>query len=104
MRAIVTMAAATGIILCLSTSPSIIRAAQPAGSDEGNSYFGQGDKLPVAPAMDLVGRFISERSGNDSGRIESLLIDDKTGKIEYFLIEGSPNFDLGGRIVAVHGR
>jgi sporulation protein YlmC with PRC-barrel domain len=51
--------------------------------------------------MDLVGRFISERSGNDSGRIESLLIDDKTGKIEYFLIEGSPNFDLGGRIVAV---
>lgn len=100
MRRIVMSAAIVGV-LSVALAPSIINARQPDSSNGDGGYAGQEDEIAVVPAMNIVGRFIIDRSGNDAGRIESLIIDDRSGKIRYVLIEGSPNFDLGGHLVAV---
>ena len=97
MRSIVMRAAMAGV-LSVAMAPSIINATQPESS---NGDVGQGARISVVPAMNIVGRIISDKSGNDAGRIDSLVIDDRSGKIEYVLIEGSPNFDLRGQLVAV---
>jgi sporulation protein YlmC with PRC-barrel domain len=101
MRKLATIAAATAIGWSLAIPPSITHAAQPLDAPGPTGHFRQGDKIPVVPAMDVVGKIISDRNGNEAGRIDSLIIDSTNGKIEYVLIDGSPNFDLGGHLVAV---
>jgi sporulation protein YlmC with PRC-barrel domain len=101
MRKLAIIAAVTAIGWSLAIAPSITHAAQPLDAQGPSGHFRQGDKIPVVPAMDIVGKIISDRNGNEAGRIDSLIIDSTNGKIEYVLIDGSPNFDLGGHLVAV---
>lgn len=101
MRTLAIIATATAIGWSLATAPPITHAAQPLDARAPSGHFRQGDEIPVIPAMDIVGKFISDRNGNEAGRIDSLIIDSTNGKIEYVLIDGSPNFDLGGHLVAV---
>jgi sporulation protein YlmC with PRC-barrel domain len=101
MRKLAIIAAATAIGWSLAIPPSITHAAQPLDAQGPRGHFRQRHKIPVVPAMDIVGKIISDRNGNEAGRIDSLIIDSTNGKIEYVLIDGSPNFDLGGHLVAV---
>ena len=99
MRKLAIIAAATALVLSLATASSIARAVQPL--DAHGESPKQSNKIAVVPAINIVGRSIRDRSGNEAGRIFSLIIDDRSGRIEYVLIDGSPTFDLGGHIVAV---
>lgn len=95
-RAITIAAAAAAIGWSLAIVPSVTHAAQPATQSPSEH-----SRIPVVPAADIVGKLISDRNGNEAGRIASLIIDSTNGKIKYVLIDGSQNFDLDGHLVAV---
>ncbi|MGA7803931.1 PRC-barrel domain-containing protein [Bradyrhizobium sp.] len=84
-----------------SLVPAITQAAQPWETTDRTGDLQQTDKIPVIAAKDIVGKSIADRNGNAAGRVASLIVDSAGGKIKYVLIEGSPNFDLGGYLVAV---
>lgn len=101
MRKVAIIVAVTAILWSFAITPSIIHASQPFGAEAPSEHSRQRDKISIISAADIVGKLITDRSGNDAGRILSLVIDHTDGKIEYVLIDGSPNFDLGGQLVAV---
>jgi sporulation protein YlmC with PRC-barrel domain len=84
-----------------SLAPALTQAAQPWDTTDLTGDFRQSDKIPVVTAEDIVGKSVADRNGNAAGRVISLIVDGASGKIKYALIEGSPNFDLGGYLVAV---
>jgi sporulation protein YlmC with PRC-barrel domain len=82
-------------------APAIAQAAQPWDTTDLTGDLQQKDEIAVAPADEIVGKSVVDRNGNAAGRVLSLVIDSASGEIKYVLIEGSPNFDLGGYLVAV---
>lgn len=99
MKNIAIMAAAA--VWSLATAPPITHAAQPFNATDIAADFQQSHNISVVPAKDIVGKSVADRDGNVAGRVMSLIVDSASGKIKYALIEGSPNFDLGGYLVAV---
>jgi sporulation protein YlmC with PRC-barrel domain len=101
MRSIVT-GAVLALLGMIPLTGAMAQQAQNQGQQtQQNQSQGQNQTIAILPASDLTGRSVVDPQDRNAGRIDSMIIDSQNGAVEYVLIGGRGNFDLGGHLAAV---
>lgn len=90
-----------------SAKPGQSSSGQTSGSQSsGSQSSGQAaakapTRVEVTPANEITGQTVYNRQGDEVGEVEYLLIDPRTGKVQYALIGSGGLFDIGEKMTPV---
>lgn len=95
---IMILAGAPGGLSFAATAPqSSATSAATAPASTSNTQ----STIDVIPANQVVGRTLRDPSGADAGVVDSLVIDTRTGNVDFLLVGSSGSFDTNGGDVAL---
>ncbi len=95
----------TPILLAAALVAPVALAQQSPSAKPGQSSGQDTAKVPnrvqLTPADAITGQTVYNRQGDEVGEVEYLLIDPRTGKVQYALIGSGGLFDIGEKITPV---